>query len=120
MALSLRRLVLRYLCLPREFEAKRLRDEADPDTGRLHLNYTFGNYPFYLSPTLWSRWGPRAWTVWLAGGKLPGDDPEEFMPLGYSFDDLGPVGKMGLGKEEMRVDAEALLKADRGGCPFAF
>ena len=42
------------------------------------------------------------------------------MPLGYSFDDLGPVGKMGLGKEEMRVDAEALLKADRGGCPFAF
>ncbi|RYP24349.1 hypothetical protein DL765_000613 [Monosporascus sp. GIB2] len=116
-ALVVRRFVLKHLCLPRVFEANRLRD-PDPATGRMHLNYTYGNYPFYLKPTFWNRWGPEAWAVWLAGGKLPGDDPEEFMPQGYTVGEMGPRDKANQGLEEMQENVEELMRAGRGGCPF--
>lgn len=119
-ALTLRRFVLMYLCLPRLFEVKFLKDEVDPATGRMHLGTSFGNFPFYVKPTIWNRWGPAAWAVWLAGGKVPGDDPDEFMPQGYSFEDVGPRNRANMGKEEMEVNAEELMRSGRGGCPFAF
>lgn len=115
--LTVRRLVMRNLCLPRLSEKKNLR-EADPATGRMHLNYTYGNYPFYIRPTSWNRWGPAAWAVWLVGGKVPGDDPDEFKPDGYSFDDMGPSNMAYRGKDEMRANADELLKSGRGSCPF--
>lgn len=84
----------------------------------MHLNYSFGHYPFYLKPTFWNRWGPMAWVTWLAGGKLPGDDSMEFRPQGYSFDTVGPPKKEHKGKEEMLKTVDELLSSERGGCPF--
>ena len=84
----------------------------------MHLNYSFGNYPFYLKPTLWNRWGPKAWVIWLAGGKLPGNDAEEFMPRGYSFSTIGPKKREHKGKAEMELNVDDLLHSTRGGCPF--
>ncbi|KAK7753054.1 hypothetical protein SLS62_005004 [Diatrype stigma] len=118
--LALRRFVLMYLCLPRLFKVKFLKDEVDPATGRMSLGMSYGSFPFYIKPTLWNRWGPGAWVIWLAGGKVPGDDPDEFMPQGYSFEDVGPRNRANMGKEEMDIDAEELMKSGRGGCPFAF
>ncbi|KAI1174815.1 hypothetical protein F4777DRAFT_366767 [Nemania sp. FL0916] len=115
--LMLRRLYLRHLALPRFFELKRL-GPVDPKTGRIHSNVVYGNFPFYIKPTISNRWGPKAWAIWLYGGKLPGDDPEEYMPQGYLWTDMGPKNRMGLGGEEMEADVKRLRATSRGGCPF--
>ncbi|KAI0102693.1 hypothetical protein GGR51DRAFT_284199 [Nemania sp. FL0031] len=117
LTLVLRRFCLRYLALPRFFELKRL-GEADPQTGRMHTAIQYGNFPYYIKPTLWNRWGPTAWAIWLYGGKVPGDNPEEYMPQGYLWTDIGPRNRMGLGVEEMEVDVKRLKARSRGGCPF--
>ncbi|CAJ2499659.1 Uu.00g025120.m01.CDS01 [Anthostomella pinea] len=116
-ALAIRRFVLRYLTLPRFFEVKRLGD-PDPTSGRMHTRFPYGNYPYYIKPTIWNRWGPKAWAVWLYGGKLPGDNPDEYMPQGYTFTDFGPKNRMGLGEEEMEVDVTRMMASSWGGCPF--
>ncbi|KAI0440787.1 hypothetical protein F4803DRAFT_455054 [Xylaria telfairii] len=113
----LRRLYLRYLALPRVFPVERHGD-VDPKTGRINTLLPYGNYPFYVKPTIWNRWGPLAWAIWLYGGKLPGDDPDQHLPQGYLWTDLGPRNRMGLGVQEMEVDIERLKAADRRGCPF--
>ncbi|KAL7620129.1 hypothetical protein AAE478_009121 [Parahypoxylon ruwenzoriense] len=116
--LTIRRFVLRYLTLPRLFELRRLHD-PDPQTGRMTQRIPYGNYPFYTKPTLWNRWGPTAWAIWLYGGKLPGDNPDEYMPQGYLFPDLGPKNRMGLGVEEMEADVKRIKAGfGQGGCPF--
>ncbi|KAI0538715.1 hypothetical protein GGR58DRAFT_467105 [Xylaria digitata] len=115
--LLIRRLFLRYLALPRFSEVIRIGD-ADPKTGRMHMRFPYGNYPFYIKPTLWNRWGPKAWAIWLYGGKVPGDNPGEYMPQGYLWTDLGPKNRMGLGAEEMEVDIKMMRATRRGGCPF--
>lgn len=105
--------------LPRFSEFKRI-NGPDPQTGRMTQKIPYGNYPFYVKPTLWNRWlSPAAWAVWLYGGKVPGDDPEEFMARGYLISELGPTNRMGLGIEEMEADATRLKGSyGRGGCPF--
>lgn len=103
--------------LPRIIEVTRL-GKQDPNTGRYHLPYAHGNYPFYTKPTVWNRWGPGALAIWLYGGKIPGDNPGEYMPQGYTFDDIGPVNRMNLGKDEMEKDAQIMMSSGRGGCPF--
>jgi hypothetical protein len=84
----------------------------------MHTRFPYGNYPFYIKPTLWNRWGPKAWAIWLYGGKVPGDNPEEYMPQGYLWSDLGPKNRMGQGVEEMEVDVKRMRAEGRGGCPF--
>lgn len=113
----LRRFYLRYLALPR-FSPVERHGDIDPKTGRIHLLFPYGNYPFYVKPTIWNRWGPKAWAIWLYGGKIPGDNPDQYMPQGYLWTDLGPTNRMGLGVEEMAVDIERFKAADRRGCPF--
>ncbi|KAI1324668.1 hypothetical protein F5Y16DRAFT_380491 [Xylariaceae sp. FL0255] len=116
-AIQLRRLYLRYLSLPRFIEVKRL-GATDPKTGRMHSRFAYGNHPYYITPTLWNRWGPKAWAIWLYGGDVPGDNPEEHMPQGYLWIDLGPKNRMGLGGDEMTVDIKRMEAQRRGGCPF--
>jgi hypothetical protein len=84
----------------------------------MQLGFNYGNYPFYVKPTVWNRWGPVAWVLWAAGGKLPGDDPLEFRPQGYSFSDLGPENRIGQGKEHLKAEVERLSSKGMGGCPF--
>ncbi|KAI1314084.1 hypothetical protein F5Y03DRAFT_336090 [Xylaria venustula] len=115
--LLLRRLCLRYLALPRLFKVRRHGD-IDPKTGRIQMRIPYGNYPFYVRPTFWSRWGPKAWALWAYGAKVPGDNPEEYMPQGFLWTDAGPKNRMGLGAKEMEVDVKRMRAARRGGCPF--
>ncbi|KAI1262786.1 hypothetical protein F5Y18DRAFT_144244 [Xylariaceae sp. FL1019] len=117
LAIWLRSRFLRYLALPRLFEVRRL-GEMDSKTGRFTLRQTFGNYPYYRKPTPWNRWGPGALAIWLYGGKVPGDNPQEYLPDGYLWSDLGPRNRMGLGVDEMNVDVETMEASRRGGCPF--
>ncbi|KAI0466233.1 hypothetical protein F4859DRAFT_329977 [Xylaria cf. heliscus] len=115
--LVLRRFYLRYLSLPRLFAVERHGD-IDPKTGRINMRMPYGNHPFYVKPTIWNRWGPKAWAIWLYGGKIPGDNPGQYIPQGYLWTDLGPTNRMGLGIEEMGVDIKKLKATDRRGCPF--
>ncbi|CAH0018899.1 unnamed protein product [Clonostachys rhizophaga] len=116
-ALVARRFVIRHLMLPRIFEIKIL-GEQDPSTGRYLLPQSHGNWPFYVKPTLWNRWGPVAWAIRLYGGYVPGNKPAEFMPQGYTFEDVGPVNRANQGKEEMEADLKRLRASKRSGCPF--
>ncbi|KAH8197741.1 hypothetical protein TruAng_008075 [Truncatella angustata] len=117
-SLALRRFALRHLCLPRFVPLKRHNEVTDSVDAPLHIKWPYGNYPFYIKPTTWNRWGPGAWAVWLYGGKVPGDEPVEHMAQGYKFEDLGPRNRMGHGTDEMQSDFERLRTKGMGGCPF--
>ncbi|KAF2995163.1 hypothetical protein E8E14_001705 [Neopestalotiopsis sp. 37M] len=113
-----RRFFLRNFTLPRLTALKRHNESTDSVDEPLLLNWSYGNYPFYIKPTIWNRWGPKAWAVWMYGGTLPGDNPKEHLAKGYNFVDLGPVNRMGKGAEEMKTDFERLKSKGMGGCPF--
>lgn len=111
-------MVLRHFCLPRVIPLRRHLENTDSIDKPLFINWNYGNYPFYNKPTLWKRWGPSAWGVWLAGGKLPGDEPEEYHAKGFLFTDLGPLNRMGKGQSEMDEDFKRMKAKGMGGCPF--
>lgn len=123
--LTLRRLVLRYLTLPRWIPSQ-LITPADPTTGRMqHPGYLVE--PWYLRPTLGTRWGPMALLTRLLGGYVPvrpGDSGQaaksaDWLPEGYLFEDIGPRSRMGKGVAEMAADVERLRRQRPSGCPFA-
>ena len=116
-ALLARRLVLRYLWLPRAAEIKYF-SEPDPKTGRIqHLNYLV--QPYYWAGTFWDRWGPEALLTRLLGGHVPGSGGEKLMPQGFLFEDIGPAALMGKHKAEMAGWEERLKQERPSGCPFS-
>ncbi|KAI4282754.1 MAG: hypothetical protein L6R38_002713 [Xanthoria sp. 2 TBL-2021] len=112
--MTLRKLFLRYLSLPRYRHLTRKPTPSPANDGRFHLPRV-RMYPWYIRPTFKKRWGPSALLARLRGDVLPGDDAK-FMPEGFATTELGPIGLTGKGYEEMVEDAERLV--DIGGCPF--
>ncbi|KAI3392536.1 hypothetical protein diail_5547 [Diaporthe ilicicola] len=83
-SLNLRRLFLRFLCLPR-LKPLIFFSEPDPHTGRIkHFDYLVD--PYYNPPTFWSRWGPMALIFRLLGGKVPGAPGT--LPEGFVLTDM--------------------------------
>lgn len=122
-ALSIRRFVLRHLCLPRMFAHIYHHPPGceSPDLihARVQTAQSYGNFPFYVQPSIWNRWlSPMALAARLTGGPLPGDEPEKYMGGGYFFDELGPYDRMGQGKSAMEADVKRLRNVMTGGCPF--
>lgn len=76
-------------------------------------------HPWYVELTLKNRWSLSAWLTWYRGGALPGDDGDRYAPDGYLFIEIGPTTLRDKGIEEMDEDHDRLMKANRGGCPFA-
>lgn len=96
--------------------ARLIDDNQDAQGRRAFTRYDA--YPFYVRPTLWNRWGPVAWTTWLQGLPLPGDDGDAYYPNGYSVPEVGPnmfVGKGAVAAEETKA---RLRKERTGRCPF--
>jgi hypothetical protein len=118
--LNLRMFYLRFLSLPRFIPFARQLQGKDVDLLKesLPLQYSYGNFPFYIKPTIWNRWGPGAWVIWLLGGVLPGDDPKYYVPQGYSVSSLGPRNVMGKGLAEVEAEMQRLREKGRSGCPF--
>lgn len=114
-SLNLRRLFLRFFCLPR-LKPLRYLSEPDPHTGRVnHFDYLVD--PYYNPPTFWNRWGPMALVFRMLGGKVPGASgtfPEGFVPT-----DIGPKNRMGKGLEEMKIDIARMKETRPSGCPFS-
>lgn len=116
--LLLRKLVIRYLCLPRIFPLQYV-SEPDKKTERIkHQHYL--KEPWYNEATIWNRWNPLALITWASGGMIPGDGGAEMKPEGFLFEDLGPLQYMGKGIEEAKVLEDRVKKTGTGACPFAF
>lgn len=116
-ALFARRLVLRYLWLPR-LTNKKLFTDPDPKSGRIqHLDYLV--QPYYNGATFWNRWGPEGLLTRILGGKVPGSGGEKLKPQGFLFEDIGPAHAMGKNKAEMAEWEQRLRKERPSGCPFA-
>ncbi|KAI1052329.1 hypothetical protein LB507_007765 [Fusarium sp. FIESC RH6] len=69
--LLVRKLVVRFLCLPRVSGVEHL-SQPDEQTGRITTRH-YMKEPYYVPATFWQRWNPEACITWLAGGLLPGD-----------------------------------------------
>ncbi|KAI5928172.1 hypothetical protein F4810DRAFT_647277 [Camillea tinctor] len=119
--LTLRRWAVRYLHLPRPgyLRSRFFEEDADPITGKHHAaQYTA--HPWYVRPTLWSRWGFEAWRTRLWGGVLPGDDGDKYRPDGYRIAEVGPEAQRGKGGAEMEKMRARLRerRVAQGGCPL--
>ncbi|KAK5172745.1 uncharacterized protein LTR77_002865 [Saxophila tyrrhenica] len=115
----IRKVVLRYLCLPRPyFLRERWWSERASATGRYHAKQ-FISLPWYVKPTLWARWSPKAWLLRLVRSKVPGDDGGKYHPEGYIISELGPESHKGKGLAEMKATQVRLKDNKTVGCPFA-
>ena len=118
--LRVRKLLFRYLALPRpEMMRKQyIPSSPDPSTGRYNA-IEYLSFPFYVKPTFRRRWGPRSWITRLVGRKLPGDDGNRYSPEGWTYTEIGPRATKGKGTKDMENDRARLISQTRGGCPFA-
>lgn len=118
--LGVRKLLLRYLALPRPEMMRKHYIPSGPDqsTGRYNA-VEYLSYPWYVEPNFSTRWGPRSWITRLVGRKLPGDDGNKYLPEGWTHTEIGPKALRGKGIEYMEEDRKRLNSRKRGGCPFA-
>ncbi|KAL8686601.1 MAG: hypothetical protein Q9224_005397, partial [Gallowayella concinna] len=79
-----RKFVLRYLSLPRpSFLRVKALEDLNSD-GRYTVSFWEGA-PYYVTPTMWRRWGPEAWASRLLGLPVPGDEGAKYYPQGYKI-----------------------------------
>ncbi|KAF4156841.1 hypothetical protein CNMCM8927_004468 [Aspergillus lentulus] len=115
-----RKLVLRYLALPRPsfLAAKLVHDTPNPETNLYNFERK-GLQPWYVRPTLWSKWGPGALLVRIFGGRMPGSGGDRYLPQGYDLMTIGPEPQKGKGLEEMSLDMEVIKARGVATCPFS-
>lgn len=113
-----RRWIIKHLCLPRpKWWTFPMVQDADKKTGRFFAP-SYLAHPYYVKPTVYSRWGPAALYSRMIGGKLPGDEGCKYYPDGYVISEVGPDAQRGKGKDFMDLQKERIAKAR--GCPMAF
>ncbi|KAL4921832.1 hypothetical protein BDW62DRAFT_208018 [Aspergillus aurantiobrunneus] len=117
---NVRKLLLRYLALPRPaFSAvKPVHDTPNPET-KLYNFERKGLQPWYIRPTLWSKWGPGALLFRLLGGKMPGSGGDRYLPQGYDLMTIGPEPQQGKGLENMARDIDIIKSRGVTTCPFS-
>lgn len=116
--LSLRKLYLRYLALPRPNFLRLDVFTEEPNKHGRNFVLFYEGAPFYVQPTAWNRWGPVAWLKWALGQPLPGDDGDKYYPQGYYTPDLGPKYFEGKGRKELDSMKEEIKIQRSGQCPF--
>lgn len=113
---DVRKVLLRNLFLPRlYFMRVQWFTPLNGNTGRAHF-CRYIAHPWYIQPSLLSRWGPKALLLRLIGGAVPGSP--KYFPEGYCIHELGPSELVGTGTAEMERTKEE-LRARRAGCVFS-
>ena len=74
--------------------------------------------PWYVRPTVFSRYDIRAWWNWSMGLPVPGDEGDRYRPGGYRIPEVGPDLMRGKGADYMRASKERLVGERMKGCPF--
>ena len=110
---QLRKLFLRHLCLPRPHF---LRMEIITSDADKNFAQSYDADPWYVKPTLLSRWNLRAWIRRAQGLPLPGDEGNRYCPMGFTMGDIGPKigrGQQGEAEETLRERMRAQMHGDR-------
>ncbi|KAI9794243.1 MAG: hypothetical protein M1816_006169 [Peltula sp. TS41687] len=95
--LTLRRLFLRHLALPRPelLRVRRIASNPNTKTGRYNFQ-TWTAQPWYVSRR--ARWSLEGLiTRLLPNGVLPGDDGDKYASGGYHIEEVGPRSMLGKG-----------------------
>lgn len=116
--LATRKLVLRYLTLPRPSFLRYVSFTDKPDKNNRYFLTNWEAAPYYVKPTFWNRWGPAALLTRLLGRPVPGDEGEKYYPFGYSIPDVGPKYFEGKGRKALEETVEELKGYRTGKCPF--
>ncbi|KAI9652223.1 MAG: hypothetical protein M1831_007132 [Alyxoria varia] len=119
LALISRKLILRYLTLPRPELMRKdyISSQPNATTGRYSAK-EYLSYPWYVTPTFMRRWGPHALIIRLLGRKLPGDDGNCYLPEGYLLSEVGPSSQIGRGSDDMESSKTRISNQRFGTCPF--
>ncbi|KAK2939766.1 hypothetical protein FoTM2_002986 [Fusarium oxysporum f. sp. vasinfectum] len=117
-ARAIRIMYLRHLALPRTRPVEIVANGPNPSTGLFNFPQKVFQ-PWYVKPTFWSTWGPRAFLLRALGGKVPGSQGERFHPQGYNLMTIGPEPQKGKGLEEMATAAGIIKAKGVATCPFS-
>ncbi|KAL5584044.1 hypothetical protein FOVSG1_015395 [Fusarium oxysporum f. sp. vasinfectum] len=109
---------LRYLALPRSRPVEIIAKNPNPSTGLYNFEQKVFQ-PWYVKPTFWSTWSPRAFLLRALGGKVPGSQGERFQPQGYDLMTIGPEPQKGKGLEEMTTAVSIIKARGVATCPFS-
>ncbi|GAO15346.1 uncharacterized protein UV8b_07095 [Ustilaginoidea virens] len=116
LVLSIRKLLLRHLFLPRPlFMRKKWSSEAEAKTGYYNSEHYIA-HPWYARPASKCRWSCRSWILLLTGGYVPSHNTPEFRPQGYRIPDVGPAGLEGQSTEDVEAAKHMIRKMQ--ACPF--
>jgi hypothetical protein len=117
---EIRKLILRYLCLPRPsfLAIKSVAESPNSKTGQYNFVHKTLQ-PWYIEPTIWNKWGPRATLYRIFGGKPAGTGGDRFYPQGYDLNTIGPKPFEDRGKEEMAATVRYLKARGAASCPFS-
>lgn len=114
-----RKMLLRYLILPRPEYFAYQSVASTPTTEGLY-NFSHGGFqPWYIQPGFWSVWSPGAVLLRIFGAKKPGSKGDKYKPMGYDLKTIGPLPQEGKGFEEMRATVKFMKERGAGECPFA-
>ncbi|KAJ5561442.1 hypothetical protein N7535_004091 [Penicillium sp. DV-2018c] len=116
--LTIRKLFLRYLALPRPYFMRYSSFTEGADANEHIFLTQWDAAPYYVKPTFWNRWGPTAWLTWALGRPVPGDEGDKYYPNGYTIADVGPKYFEGKGKKQLEETLEELKQYRTGKCPF--
>lgn len=118
LAFKARTFFLHYMIPPRPYFLRYsiLTEHADPKTGRFHMK-EYDSEPWYVKPTLFTRYSPLSWIKWIMGRPYP--DGINYKPSGYKIFEIGPKKLENHGQKECSEIRDRLMNSDRGRCPFA-
>ncbi|KAF2966329.1 hypothetical protein GQX73_g7279 [Xylaria multiplex] len=117
---GLRRAAVRYTCLPRPkfLAVHNVAQQANPETGLYNLDQ-LTLQPWYVKPSAWNAWSPKALLLKTLGGRKPGSFGDKYHPGGYDLKTIGPQPQQGKGMEDMAATVEFLKTRNAKGCPFS-
>ncbi|TRX90042.1 hypothetical protein FHL15_009143 [Xylaria flabelliformis] len=118
--ISLRKVLLRHLFLPRPYFLRHhyIEENPDPLTNRYHVS-RWRFHPWYATPSFKDRWGAKAWIAWVAGNREGGLGTGKFIPEGYLLPEVGPQEEIGRGLDDMEGTVNLLASKDPHRRPFA-
>ena len=115
---TVRKLFLRYLCMPRPYILRYHLTTEKPSKEDTYFMTNYEAVPWYIRPTLWNRYGPFAWISWFRGVPVPGDEGDKYWPKGYKIEEVGPRRMRGKGADYWKESKEKLTSERMKGCPF--
>lgn len=115
---TVRKFVLRYLMFPRPRFLRVHNTTHGPSQAGTYYMRVYETHPWYVKPSLFNRYGIRAWKDWIMGLPVPGDEGDKYRPSGYKIPEVGPDFMRGKGVDYMRASRERLVGERMKGCPF--